>query len=449
LASSSDGGLVSARRDELVDWLDGHTDYERSMPTRAKVPTLDRIRAICHLLGDPALAFPVVHLTGTNGKGSTAKMASALLMSNGLKVGTYTSPNLNRLNERISVDDRPIDDEELAEVLDVLRMSEPLLPEVPSRFELLTAAALWWFADIAVDAAVIEVGLGGRWDATNVVQPAVAAVTNVSYDHVEILGPTLADIAAEKAGIIKAGCTAVLGENRPELLEVFTKAAEEAGALETWIREEEFECTANRMAVGGRLLDLRTPGGRYEDVYLPLHGAYQGDNAAVALAAAEAFFGVPLSQQVVEDALGSVEISGRLEVVGHEPLVVLDGAHNVAGAEALARALIEEFPSDGESVALVGMLAGRDPSAILQALAVAGVRYIVACTAPSPRALPAEQIAEAARASGLSAQAAQTVVEGLSLALARVSLTGRLVVTGSLYVVAEARAVLVPAASGR
>lgn len=437
------------RRDELVAWLDDHTDYERSMPTRAKAPTLDRIRAICRLLGDPERAVPVIHITGTNGKGSTAKMLTALLMSNGLTVGTYTSPNLARINERISRDDEPIDDADLVEVLGTLSMVEPMLPERSSRFELLTAAAFWWFADTAVDAAVVEVGLGGRWDATNVVEPQVAVVTNVSYDHVEILGPTLADIATEKAGIIKPGCRLVVGETSPELLQIFTGTAESVGVLETWVRDQEFSCTANRLAVGGRLLDLRTPAASYEDVYVPVHGAHQGDNAAVALAAAEAFFDTPLSVEVVEQGFGAVRIPGRLEVVGHDPLVVLDGAHNVAGAEALARALIEEFPASDDSVAVIGMLAGRDPSAILQTLATAGVRTVVACTAPSPRALPSEQIAEAARASGLTALSVETTSDALSLAMPKVPRAGRLVVTGSLYVVAEARAVLVPAGQGR
>jgi dihydrofolate synthase / folylpolyglutamate synthase len=447
--SVPEGDRVRSRRDELVAWLDGHSDFEQSMPTRAKAPTLDRIRAICRILGDPERAFPVVHLTGTNGKGSVAQMLTALFLANGLNVGTYTSPNLARVNERLARDDEPICDEELIEVLSALEMIEPMVPTRPTRFELLTAAAFWWFADVAVDVAVVEVGLGGRWDATNVVTPAVAAITNVSYDHVEILGPTLADIAAEKAGIIKPGCRAVLGETEPELLEIFLSAAETAGALESWVRGTEFECTVNRTAVGGRLLDLRTPGGTYADVYLPLHGMHQGDNAAVALASAEAFFGFPLSQEVVEVGFGSVEVPGRLEVVGHEPLIVLDGAHNVAGVEALARALVDELPSEEETVAVVGMLAGRDPSAMLQALATAEVRTVVACTAPSPRALPADRIAEAARAAGLVALASESVAEALSLALARVTRGGRLVVTGSLYVVAEARSLLVRASSDR
>ena len=426
----------------MVAWLDSHTDYERSMPTRVGAPTLERIRALCHLLGDPERSYPVVHLTGTNGKGSTAKILTELFMASGLSVGTYTSPNLARVNERLARNGEPIDDDELAEVLGSLALLEPLLAERSTRFELLTAAAFSWFADCPVDVAVVEVGLGGRWDATNVVQPDVALVTNVSYDHVEILGPTLRDIATEKAGIIKAGCRLVVGETDSELLGVFLAAAEECGAVEAWVRGVEFDCTHSQVAVGGRLLDLRTPGAHYPEVYLPLHGAHQGDNAACAVAAAEAFFGAPLAPELVEQALSAVRVPGRMEIVGRAPVVVLDGAHNVAGAQALSEALVAELAPGDQTIAVIGMLQGRDPSAMLEALRPAGVSTVVACTAPSPRALPAPQIAEAARALGLQAVAADTVVDALNLARARLSPAGTLVVTGSLYVVADARAVL-------
>ncbi len=429
-------------RDEMVAWLDSHTDYELSMPTRVGAPTLDRIRAWCRLLGDPERSCPVVHITGTNGKGSTAKILTELFMANGLTVGTYTSPNLARVNERLARNGEPIDDDELAELLASLRDLEPLLSDRTTRFELLTAAAFRWFADSPVDVAVIEVGLGGRWDATNVVESDVAVITNVSYDHVEILGPTLVDIATEKAGIIKPGSRVVVGETDPELLQVFRDAAEANGAVETWVRGVEFDCVESRVAVGGRVLDLRTPGAHYPEVFLALHGAHQGDNAACAAAAAEAFFGAPLAPEVVEHALGSVKVPGRMEIVGRSPVIVLDGAHNVAGAQALAQTLVAEFDPADDTVVLIGMLQGRDPSAMLEALRPAGVRTVVACTAPSPRALPAASIAEAARALGFQALAADTVTDGLTLARGRLSPGGTLIVTGSLYVVADAREVL-------
>jgi dihydrofolate synthase / folylpolyglutamate synthase len=427
-----------ASRDELVAWLDAHTDYEQTAPTRLRAPTLERITEMCRLLGDPEKAFPVVHLTGTNGKGSTARMLTELFMAQGLTVGTYTSPNLERVNERLARNGEPIDDGELAEVLLSLALLEPVLGARPSRFELLTAAALRFFADSPVDVAVVEVGLGGRWDATNVVQADVAAVTNVSYDHVEVLGPTLADIAREKAGIVKPGSHVVVGETDPELAQVFLEAAASQGARASWRRDRDFACDADRLAVGGRLLDLRTPGAHYEDVYMPLHGAHQGDNAALAVAVAEAFFGSPLAEQTVVGALGVVRVPGRLEVVGRSPLVVLDGAHNVAGAQALARALAELHP-EGGAVAVVGMLQGRDPSAMFEALASGGVTSVVGCTAPSPRAIPAAELSEAARVVGLQAQATDTVADAVTLALGRTPDTGMVVVTGSLYVVAVAR----------
>jgi len=412
------------------------------MPSRATAPTLDRIEALCGLMGDPQRSCPVVHLTGTNGKGSTARIVSELLGACGLTVGTYTSPNLATVNERMARNGEPIGDEELAEVLGALRSLEPLLDDRPTRFELLTAAAFRWFADLAVDVAVVEVGLGGRWDATNVVQAEVSVVTNVSYDHVEVLGPTLADIAREKAGIVKPGCRLLVGETAPELVEIFAAAAERVGAAETWVRGAQFECVGNQVAVDGRLLDLRTPGARYRDVYLPLRGRHQGDNAALAVAAVEAFFGTPLAPEVVEAGLGSVSVPGRLEPVAGPPLVLLDGAHNVAGAQALATALAEELPPGDGFVVVVGMLHGRDPSAMVQALVPAGIRTVVACPAPSPRSMPASAVADAARALGLATLVADSVPEAVTLAQGVAGNDGVVVVTGSLYVVAEARAVL-------
>lgn len=423
-------------------WLDAHTDYEQAMPTRLRAPTLDRVVELCRLLGDPQDTFPSLHLTGTNGKGSTARILTELLVAQGLTVGTYTSPNLARVNERLARNGEPVPDDELAEVLGALALLEPMLEARPSRFELLTAAALSWFADSPVDVAVIEVGLGGRWDATNVVRGDVVAVTNVSYDHVEVLGPRLADIAGEKSGIVKPGSSVVVGETDPELVAIFVEAAGHAGARGTWLRGRDFACDGNQLAVGGRLLDLRTPGARYDEVYLPVHGAHQGDNAVLALAVAEAFFGAPLSEDVVRSALAGVRVAGRLEVVERSPLVLLDGAHNVAGARALAGALAELHPMGGV-VAVIGMLQGRDPSAMIDALAAGGVQSVVACTAPSPRAVPAAEIAEAARACGLRAASTDSAVDALTLARGQVPDDGMLVVTGSLYVVAEARSLLV------
>jgi dihydrofolate synthase / folylpolyglutamate synthase len=430
-------------------WLDGHTDFESKMPTRRAVPTLDRMRELVHLLGNPERTYPCVHLTGTNGKGSTAAMVTSLLEAMGLVVGTYTSPNLARVNERIARNGEPIEDADLAELLTTLAALEGLTSDRPTRFELLTAGALAWFADVAVDAAVVEVGVGGTWDATNVVDGAVAVLTNVSFDHTDILGPTLEGIALDKAGIIKPGSVAVVGETDPALVSIVEVRAREAGAEAVWVAGRDFTCRTNRLAVGGRLVDIDTPGASYREVLVSLRGPHQGVNAAVAVAAAEGFFGRALDDRVLEEALGSVSVPGRLEVVGRQPLVVLDGAHNVAGMEALASALGEEFPRRQPTVAVVGMLSGRDPSAMLAPLLEVGIRRLIACAPDSPRAIPAEEVAEAAAALGLDAEVAAGVPEALARALEGMPEDGMVLVAGSLYVVAEARGALVDAAPRR
>ena len=429
-----------ARLEEALDWLDGHVNLEAIESGRADAtPTLERIRRLTELMGDPQRAYPVVHITGTNGKGSTARVLTALFSARGLKVGTYTSPHLERINERLAAGGEPIPDDELADVLVAVAGLEELMEARPTWFEIVTAAAFRWFADIAVDVAVIEVGLGGTWDATNVADAEVAIVTNVSLDHVQILGPALVDIAAEKAGIVKSGSLLVLGETDPELAAIFRRA----GAAEVWERWSDFGCEANQLAHGGRLLDLRTPGAAYGDVFLPLHGAHQGDNAAAALAAAEAFFGAPVPDQLVRSALGEVRNPGRMEVVGRRPLCLLDGAHNPVGARAAGETLAEEFAGVDRRVVVLGLLQGRDAVEMLEALDPSHVALVVACPPPSPRALPATEVASAAADMGLQAVAAGSVPEAVALARAHAGPEDMLLVTGSLYTVGAARSVLV------
>ncbi len=410
------------------------------MPSRRSLPTLSRMQSLMDVLGDPHESIPSVHVTGTNGKGSTSAMVTALMMAQGLTVGTYTSPNLHRVAERLARNAQPIDDASLLAVLSELALVEPLLAERPTRFELLTAAALSWFADEAVDAMVIEVGLGGTWDCTNVVRGDVAVLTNFSYDHTDVLGPTLEGIAADKAGIIEPQSLVVVGETSPDLVEIVETHARDVGAAGVWVTGRDFGCESNRVAVGGRMVTLWTPGGRYEDVLVPLHGAHQGDNAACALAATEAFFGRALDADVVEEGFSVVRVPGRLEVLGRRPLLVVDGAHNVAGMTALAAALVEEFAVEGETVAVIGMLSGRDPSAMLAALAPARVSTVVACQPDSPRAIAANDVAEAGRALGLTVYVEPRTVDALSVARALVDARGAVVVAGSLYTVGSARA---------
>jgi dihydrofolate synthase / folylpolyglutamate synthase len=432
--------------DDLTDglgWLDSHIDYESTAFARRALPTLERIRGLCDLLGDPQHAYPTVHITGTNGKGSTAAMVTALLAAQGLVVGTYTSPNLTRVNERLARNGEPIDDASFLEILESLSRLEPMLDDRPTRFELLTAGALAWFADEAVDAAVIEVGLGGQWDSTNVVDGDVSVITNISYDHTEVLGPTLEDIARDKAGIFKSGSRVAIGEVDPVLVAILSDAARQAGATEVWRRDQEFACTANRTAVGGRLIDVRTPGAHYGELLVPLFGAHQGDNASVALAVAELFFGRPLADEVAAQALAGVRVPGRLEVIGRRPLVLVDGAHNAAGMTALGRSLTEEFAVTGHLGAVVGMLSGRDPAAMLEPLRRAGVEWVVVCAPDSPRALPVTVVAEAATALGFDVTVCTPPAEAVRVAVNRAGEDDGVVVCGSLYVVADARRVLV------
>ena len=423
-------------------YLDAHVNLEKSVSRRAAARRLDRMGRMVGLLGDPQESYPVIHLTGTNGKGSTARMLTSLLVEKGLSVGTYTSPHLERINERMAWNGNPIDNASFVEVIEAVAQLEPLLDSPPTHFEIITAAAYRWFADVAVDVAVVEVGLGGRWDATNVVDGQVAAITNVSLDHAEVIGPTLADIAEEKAGIVKQGAVVVVGETEPELVEVFTRAAFAAAAERVWLRGRDFDCIANDLAHGGRVIELVTPGARYPGVFLPVHGAYQGENAAVALAAAEAFFGAPLDPDVVSDALAGLRLPGRLEVISRDPLLVLDGAHNPAGAARSTAAIEEAFAGRGGRILVVGMLVGRDPVEMLEAFDAGSARLVVTCPPPSPRAMPAAEVADAARALGTEAEEAASVPEAVATALALAAPDELVVVTGSLYVVGAARAAL-------
>jgi dihydrofolate synthase/folylpolyglutamate synthase len=403
------------------------------------------MQALVDVLGEPQRTYPVVHLTGTNGKGSVARMVTAVLQGHGLTVGTYTSPHLARLNERITRDGEPIDDESLAQVVEVLRGVEPLVQErvgrTPSWFELVTAAAYLWFSDVAVDVAVVEVGLLGRWDATNVADGAVAVVTNVAGDHTDFAPGWRQAVAEEKAGIVKPGATLVLGEADSELRPIFDATPAER----TWVRDEDFGVVANRMGIGGRVVTVRTPHGVLDDLLLPVWGAHQGDNLAVALAATEAFFDRPLDRAVTVESLAQLTLPGRTEVVGNHPLVVLDGAHNPAGAEVLATTMAEDFAFADEQVLVVGALQGRDPAALLDALRAPAARLVIATEPPTVRALPAAELAAAAHGMGAEVEVLPDVHDAVGRALAVAGEDDLVCITGSLYLVGAARALLVGA----
>lgn len=418
-------------------YLDQHTNLEATAG-RVEHLSLDRMRRLVSVLGDPQAAYPVIHVTGTNGKGSVARMATALLQAAGLSVGTYTSPHLEAINERISWNGEAIADDDLAAVIGQVAAVEELAGVVPSYFEILTAAAFTWFADVAVDVAVIEVGMLGRWDATNVADGAVAVLTNIGRDHTDGVGAWREAIASEKAGIVKPGATFVCGETSADLRPLLA----DTDAAETWWRGEQFDAEASRLALGGRTVSLRTPSGTIDDVFVPLHGDHQADNAAVALAAVEALFDRRLDDEVVTEGFASVRVPGRFEVVARHPTIVLDAAHNLDGARACRRTLDEEFTLGGSLVLVVGFLAGKDPTEMLEAIGAVDAGFLVACTPDSPRAVPAAEVAAAADRLGIVAEAVPTVEDAVRRALSLATADDLVLVTGSLYVVGPARAAL-------
>lgn len=438
---------------DAMAWLEQHINLERMRSTRGAdglvaPPNLERMSRLIELLGSPQLGYRVIHVTGTNGKTSTARMVAELLRVHGLSVGLYTSPHLEQVNERLVWDGEVIGDAALAEVLTPIMFAEKALlastatsDEPLTFFEILTAAALCWFADVAVDVAVVEVGLGGTWDATNVVSADVAVITNVSIDHVEYLGVTRESIAREKAGIIEPHSVVVLGEDDDE----FRSATAACPGERQLVCEQDFRVVTTHVAHGGRMLDLITPAGEYSDVFLPLHGAHQADNAVIALVAVEAFLGgARLDGDAVAEAFGAVRSPGRLEVVGRRPLVLLDGAHNVAGAESLAAAIAEEF-IEAPRVFVVGFLEEKDPQEMLSALDVLDAEMVIACRPPSPRGRPASDVADAAIALGVPwsrVRVTEMVAEALDVAMDEVPEDGQVIVTGSLYVVGAARAAI-------
>ena len=419
---------------DALAYLDRHLNREATAG-RIEGLHLDHMRRLMDVLGDPHRSYPAITITGTNGKGSAARMITALLVESGLSVGTYTSPHLERLNERLAWNGEPISDEALAEVISELAGIEPLLGITPSWFELVTAGALSWFAGVAVDVAVLEVGLLGRFDATTVVDADVAVITNIGYDHTDGVGDWRAAIASEKAGIIKPGSFLVLGETDENLRSTFLAE----GPRQTWEREVDFDAIRSLPAVGGRLMDIQTPLGRLEELYLPVHGEHQADNAAVAVAAVEAFFGRALDPDVATQAFAGLTLPGRLEVLGHGPLVVVDGAHNPPGAVVAAATLAEDFEVAGQRVLVVGMLQGRDLTAMLEAFDIDTFDLVVATSPVWSRAVPAQLVGDAAAALGAVVDVIDDVAEATDHAVAAAGDEGLVLVAGSLYVAGEAR----------
>lgn len=366
-------------------------------------PTLGRVQRVCELLGDPQRAYKTIHLTGTNGKTSTARMVESLVREHGLRTGRFTSPHLTSITERIAIDGEPVTEERFVEIY---RDVEPYVRMVDAEseaaggprlsfFEVLTVMAFAAFADAPVDVAIIEVGLGGAWDSTNVVDADVAVITPVAIDHERWLGHTITEIARTKAGIIKDGATVVVAD-QPE--DAMREIVDEVGAREARLVREglELEVVQRHVAVGGQMLDLRTPGGLYQEIFLPLHGAHQAHNALLALAAVEALVtgGAALPAGVVEAGFGTATSPGRLEVVRSSPTIIVDAAHNPAGAEALIESLGETFGLT-RVVAVVAILADKDAEGILSVLEP-HVDELVVTEVHSVRATPAEELGQLA-----------------------------------------------------
>jgi len=418
-------------------------------------PSLDRIRAFTELLGEPQSSFRVVHLTGTNGKTSTSRMIETLLRALDLRTGRFTSPHLERMSERISVDGEPLDDEAFVRAFNEIAAYTHLVDSEQdhplSFFETIVGMAYSTFADAPVDVAVVEVGMGGGWDATNVVDADVAVVLPVAVDHAKYLGDDAVTIAAEKAGIIKAGSIAILAEQTPEVAAVLLERATEVGA--TVAREGmEFGVLARTPAVGGQMLMLKGLRGTYDDVFLPLYGAHQAQNAAVALAAVEAFAGTdPLDEDLVRAAFAEVTSPGRLEIIRRSPTILLDAAHNPHGAEAVGAALEDSF-SFSPVVGVIGVMEDKDHEGLLNAFEP-HLTYVVCTQNSTPRSMSAARLGRAA--AEIFGEDRVSVVPDLAEAIDRAATlaeagaavdvsigAGAVLITGSVVTVGEARTML-------
>lgn len=398
--------------DEIAALLQVEHLLDQRWPETRIEPSLTRISALMDLLGSPQLSYPSIHIAGTNGKTSVARMIDALITALQQRTGRTTSPHLQSAVERISIDGEPITP---AQYVDTYREIEPFVHMVDqqsqadggpamSKFEVLTAMAFAAFADAPVDVAVVEVGMGGSWDATNVLNAPVAVITPISVDHVDYLGADIAGIAKEKAGIITRApegspdTVAVIGRQVPEVMDVLLAQTVRADAAVAR-QDSEFAVLGRQVAIGGQLLQLQGLGGVYPDIFLPLHGEHQAHNASLALAAVEAFFGAGAQRQLDVDAVragfAAVTSPGRLERMRSAPTVFIDAAHNPAGAAALAQTLADEFDFR-TLVGVVAVLADKDVDGILAALEPVFDSVVVTHNG-SPRALDVETLATAAQ----------------------------------------------------
>ena len=410
---------------------------------KAAKPSLHRMNALCELLDHPERAVPCIHVTGTNGKTSTARIAAALLAATGLSVGTYTSPHLGSVRERIALGGEDLSEDAFGEVFDHLipfvRLVEEQLGEQLSFFEILTAMFFLWAAEASLDAAVVEVGLGGKWDATNVVDAPVAVITNIGIDHAALLGRDKTSIAREKAGIVKRDAALVSAERAPDVIEVIDGEIAGLGATSSFI-DREWHLLENKVAVGGRYLSVKSSATAHEGLFVPLHGSHQGVNAATAIEAVTRFLPArALEDDVILEGLATTRAPGRIEILRgtHPATAVLDVAHNPDGISALVSALAEAFAFERIHF-VVGVLADKDYVGMLSELR--RVPCLVYTTVPQGvRAVSAEELHEAAVAQGLEAVAVADPLAAAQRALATAGPDELVCVTGSHYVVGEVR----------
>jgi dihydrofolate synthase/folylpolyglutamate synthase len=420
-------------------------------PETRIAPTTERIAALVDLLGSPQLTYPTIHIGGTNGKTTTSRMIDSLLFAHGLRTGRFTSPHLETYRERIAINGEPIDPKELIfsynDIAAYLDLMDTKFEHPISFFEAITALAFAAFAEHPVDVGVIEVGMGGQWDATNVVEADVSVLMPIGFDHMEYLGNTLHEIAATKAGIIKEGGFVVLAQQEPEAAKELIRKAAEVGA--DVVREGvEYSVASRAVAVGGQLLTIQGIHDTYDEIFLPLHGRHQAANAASALVAVEAFFGdQPLDIDAVRAGFAAVTSPGRCEVVHREPTVILDAAHNPHGAKALADTLLNEFNFD-EIIAVVGVFGDKDATGIFQELEQI-VDHVIVTQSSSSRAMPSGELEKIA--SKIFGADRVFEVSDLGAALDRAvgdavrplsEDTIGIIVTGSVVTVGEARTYL-------
>ncbi len=360
-------------------------------------PSLDRILALVDALGSPHLTYPTIHIAGTNGKTSTARMIDQLLSNLGYRVGRYTSPHLESFTERISIKGEPISDLEMIKTYEDIHLYLDLIDSRQSHpisyFEALTAMAFVAFAEHPVDIAVIEAGMGGQWDATNVISSQVSVMTPIGLDHMEYLGNTLEAIAQTKAGIFKPESNVVLAAQSGQVAKVLLAQVVKVSA-QPFRQGVEFSLKNRALAVGGQLLSIQGVHGDYDEIFLPLYGDHQGNNAAVALAAVEVFAGVKLDTELVQDAFSKVSSPGRCEIVYKDPTVIIDAAHNPHGVSAIANTLNTEFDFD-LVVGVVAVLADKDVAGILKNLSTT-LDYLVITENGSARAMNKDELAKIA-----------------------------------------------------